>query len=79
MIDFGPIDELREVRRRLSEQCGNDVHRYAAMLREMAKGSTAKYITQPLLREPPTFPTSERAHDPAAESTDSVAAAPQTH
>ncbi|GEM_PF-3686846 len=51
MIDFGCVDELREIRRRLSEECGNDVHRYAEMLREMASKSKAKYITAPLKRE----------------------------
>ena len=48
MIDFGPVDELREVRRRLSEECGNDIGRYAAMLQEVATRMPGRYITQQL-------------------------------
>lgn len=51
MIDFGPIDELREIRRRLSEQCGNDIERYAAMLAEVATRIPGKYITHPLAHD----------------------------
>ena len=48
MIQIPPLDELREVRRRLSEACGNDPARYAEMLREMARNNPGPYITQPM-------------------------------
>jgi len=48
MIDIPLIDELREVRRRLSEQCGCDANRYAKMLQEEASQFTGQYVTKPL-------------------------------
>ena len=54
MIDIPLIDELREVRRRLSEQCGCDAERYATMLEEGASQFTGRYVTKPLI---PTAPT----------------------
>lgn len=48
MIDFGPIDELREIRRRLVEQCGNDIERYAAMLAEVSTRIPGHYVTLPI-------------------------------
>lgn len=69
MIDFGPIDELRETRRRLSAECGYDVHRYAEMLRDMASKSTAKYVTQPFLTDASrTLPSQETPAEPVAAS-----------
>ena len=52
MIDVPLLDELREIRRRLSEAVGCDAERYAATLDEIAKKSGAKYVTEPLLPEP---------------------------
>ena len=49
MIDIPLIDELREVRRRLSEQCGCDAERYAKMLQEEASQFTGRYVTKPLI------------------------------
>ena len=46
MIEVVTLDELRDVRRRLSEQCGNDIERYAAMLAEVATRIPGKYITE---------------------------------
>ena len=48
MIEIPLIDELRETRRRLSEACGNDVARYAEMLREVATRVPGHYVTRPL-------------------------------
>lgn len=48
------VDELREIRRRLAEQCGGDVHRYAAMLQEVSDTLPGVYVKQPLL--PPQSP-----------------------
>jgi hypothetical protein len=53
MIDFGPIDELREARRRLAAESDYDIHRYAEMLRAMGANSTVTYVTQPLLPDAP--------------------------
>ena len=38
MIDLPTIDELRETRRRLAEESGLDVQRYAALLQQSARG-----------------------------------------
>lgn len=48
MIQIPPLDELREVRRRLSEAYGNDPVRYAEMLREMSRNHPGPYITEPM-------------------------------
>ena len=42
------IDELREIRRALSEQQGNDAVRYAAMLEEVARDLLGAYVTEPV-------------------------------
>lgn len=42
------IDELREIRRELSEQQGNDAARYAAMLEEVARDLPGTYVTEPV-------------------------------
>jgi hypothetical protein len=76
MIDIPLIDELRETRRRLAEQQGNDVQRYAAMLGEVARGLPGTYVAKPLL--PPVRPdlTSQPASsslvDPVATAAPSV-------
>jgi hypothetical protein len=49
MIEIPPIDELREIRRQLSESCGNDARRYAEMLREVASRVPGQYVTRPLI------------------------------
>jgi hypothetical protein len=49
MIDIPLIDELREVRRRLSEQSGCDAKRYAEMLQEEASQFRGRYVTKPLI------------------------------
>ena len=65
MIDIPLIDELREVRRRLSEQCGCDAERYAKMLQEEASQFTGRYVTKPLIPEATTtLPRSEESVEP---------------
>jgi len=44
-----PLDELREVRRKLAEQEMFDVERYADMLRKMAEASSRTYVDKPLV------------------------------
>jgi hypothetical protein len=56
MIDIPLVEELRETRRRLAEQCGGDLQRYAAMLQEVARTLPGVYVTQPLLPPAPTVP-----------------------
>lgn len=53
MIDIPVVNELRETRRRLAEQCGSDVHRYAAMLEDLSRTLPGIYVKQPLLPPPP--------------------------
>lgn len=48
MIEIAPIEELREVRRRLSEVERGDVAKYAAMLRQVAKQLPGEYVSAPL-------------------------------
>jgi hypothetical protein len=47
MIEIPLLDELREIRRRLSEEQGNDPVRYAAMLRKVAEEFSGTYVDQP--------------------------------
>lgn len=51
MIEIPLIDELREVRRRLADQCGGDTQRYAAMLRATAVRHPAPRADHPILDE----------------------------
>jgi hypothetical protein len=53
MIQIPPIDELREIRRNLAEQCNNDPSRYAEMLRQVAVTRPGQYVQQPLMSEQP--------------------------
>lgn len=46
MIEIPLIDELREIRRRLSEANSTDPSRYAAMLRQVAQALPGTYVTQ---------------------------------
>ena len=65
MIDIPLIDELREVRRRLSEQCGCDAGRYAKMLQDEASQFTGRYVTKPLIpAATTTLPRSEEGVEP---------------
>ncbi len=48
MIEIPLIDELREVRRRLSDDSGGDVGRYAEMLKQVGQDLPGPYITRPL-------------------------------
>jgi predicted RecB family nuclease len=52
MIDIPTIDELRDTRRRLAEQSGLDVRRYAATLQQAAPRKAGPYVSTPLLPEP---------------------------
>jgi hypothetical protein len=47
MIEIPLIDELREIRRRLSEEQGNDPVRYAAMLRKVAQEFPGTCVNHP--------------------------------
>ena len=48
MIENPLLDELREIRRRLSEECQYDVYRYAEMLRQFARDNPGNYLDKPL-------------------------------
>jgi len=54
MKDVPLIDELRETRRRLAEEQGLDVDRYAAMLQEVARSLPGDYLRKPLLPPAPS-------------------------
>ena len=56
------VEELRETRRRLAEQCGSDVQRYAAMLQELSRVLPGVYVKQPILPRPSSLPE-ELVHD----------------
>ena len=60
MISVPLIDELRETRRRLADECAGDLDRYAEMLRQVSERIPGQYIRSPLtpenhraVREPP--------------------------
>lgn len=48
MIEIPLIDELREVRRRLSDEYDGDPARYAEMLQRVAKELPGNYVDEPL-------------------------------
>lgn len=52
MIDIPTVDELRETRRRLAEQSGLDIQRYAALLEPTPPRSAGPYVSKPLLPQP---------------------------
>ena len=56
MTDILVIEELRAARRRLAEQCGSDVQRYAVMLQELSRALPGVYVNQPLLPPPSPVP-----------------------
>ena len=60
MIEIAPIEELRETRRRLAEQCAEDVQRYAEMLREVSGTFPGVYVTEPLFPLEPVTEGAER-------------------
>ncbi len=51
MISVPLIDELRETRRRLAEECSGDLHRYAEMLMRVSERLPGQYIRSPLTHE----------------------------
>ncbi|MDA1050210.1 MAG: hypothetical protein O3C40_06990 [Planctomycetota bacterium] len=51
MISVPLIDELRETRRRLADDCGGDLDRYAEMLRQVSQRIPGQYIRSPLTPE----------------------------
>ncbi len=53
MMPILTIDELRETRRRLAEQAGLNVQRYAALLQGAGgQQSSGTYVAAPLLPQP---------------------------
>jgi hypothetical protein len=56
VIDIPTIDELRDTRRRLAEQAGLDVRRYAAMLEQTSPRESGTYVSTPLLAQPMSPP-----------------------
>jgi hypothetical protein len=56
MTDILVVEELRETRRRLAEQCGSDAQRYAAMLQELSRALPGVYVNQPILPAPAPSP-----------------------
>lgn len=70
MIDIPLINELRETRRRLAEQQGNNVQHYAAMLGEVARAMPGTYVAKPFLppvgSDIPPPSTSSSIVEPAA-------------
>jgi hypothetical protein len=63
MIPIPTIDELRETRRRLAEQAGLDIQRYAALLQGAAgQQRPGTYVAAPLLPQP----TPSRVPDPVS-------------
>lgn len=52
MIEIPPLEELREARRRLADQAGNDVERYAALLAQVSSTLPGTYVAKPLLPPP---------------------------
>jgi hypothetical protein len=62
MTDILVVEELRETRRRLAEQCRSDVQRYAVMLQELSRAMPGVYVNQPVLPAPSSLPE-EHVHD----------------
>jgi len=64
MISIPIIEELRETRRRLAEEAGLDVQRYAALLRAgSGQQRPVTYVTSPLLppMAPPRLPVAPQS------------------
>ena len=68
MISVPLIDELRETRRRLADECSGDVQRYAEMLRQVSERIPGQYIRTPLTHaqriEPPRHTHPQLAETP---------------
>ena len=62
MTDILVVEELRETRRRLADQCGSDVQCYAVMLQELSRAMPGVYVNQPVLPAPSPVPE-ELVHD----------------
>lgn len=59
MMDIEPIDELREVRRRLSDLADGDVRRYAQLLRDQPVHTDGPDVVTPIaVRDDPSDRTS---------------------
>jgi hypothetical protein len=56
MIQIPLLDELRAIRRRLSEQCQGDMERYARMLQETKRPPGMKTRSEPFLPPPREYP-----------------------
>jgi len=54
MISVPLIDELRETRRRLADECSGDLQRYAEMLRQVSERIPGQYIRTPLTQRTPS-------------------------
>ena len=57
MISIPLIDELRETRRRLADECSGNVQRHAEMLRRVSERIPGQYINTPLTHEKVGSPT----------------------
>ncbi len=57
MIEISTLEELRAIRRRLSEECGDDPARYAAMLAEFGQTRSGPHIAQPLAESASAIPS----------------------
>ncbi len=47
MMDDPIVEEIRRIRRQLSEECGHDVRRFGEMIRERQRKSGREYIPPP--------------------------------
>jgi len=60
-VDVPPIDELREVRRRLATEVEQDVERYAKMLADTAGAIPGNYVAKPLVPQTEPAPRPAKA------------------
>jgi hypothetical protein len=60
MIEIPLIDELFEIRLRLTEEAGRDAVRYAEMLRQVSRDLPGTYLTQAPWSESPDGPHPSR-------------------
>jgi hypothetical protein len=70
MIDVPLLDELREIRRRLSESCQNDPVKYAEMLKQVSKDWPGKYLDKPLFPDVDLEPPNDVDPEPPKPSGD---------
>jgi hypothetical protein len=64
VIDIPTIDELREARRRLAEEAGLNVERYAGILQEREARREGAYVSMPLLPQPMFLPREATSPEP---------------